>query len=263
MMKKLLLILGLVLAPIPASAQTIDALGAGSALVGTESIPMFQTANPALRTTPNAISTFTGGPSHPAYVANWWYVTPGAAITTNGAANIGLVTINCMPASYPLAVTIKGLGVGVSTGGAGNAQLAIYKDVSGRPGTLLSNTANIVTTATGTVTAALGANQLVGPGTVNGRNLWHCAMVDNATAVLIGILNTDAWLGQLVGSATASDVLASNASTARGVMCTTCAGGAVTYGTWPGNLGSGSTWTVLNANNTGFPVVLQIYQVVP
>jgi hypothetical protein len=37
---------------------TIDTLSAGSALTGTEQIPMFQTANPAVTTTPIAIGTF-------------------------------------------------------------------------------------------------------------------------------------------------------------------------------------------------------------
>jgi|HubBroStandDraft_2_1064218.scaffolds.fasta_scaffold00003_46 hypothetical protein len=44
----------------PALADsTINALSAGSALGGTEQIPMFQTANPAVTTTPSAMKTFT------------------------------------------------------------------------------------------------------------------------------------------------------------------------------------------------------------
>lgn len=45
----------------PLHAQTIDALSAGTALGGTEQIPMFQTANPAVTTTPSAIKTYANG----------------------------------------------------------------------------------------------------------------------------------------------------------------------------------------------------------
>jgi hypothetical protein len=41
-----------------AQGQTIDQLSAGSALAGTESIPMFQGSNPAVTTTPKAIATY-------------------------------------------------------------------------------------------------------------------------------------------------------------------------------------------------------------
>lgn len=46
-----------------ASAQTIDALTPGAALTGTEKIPMFQTANPSVTTTPAAIKTFVNAPA--------------------------------------------------------------------------------------------------------------------------------------------------------------------------------------------------------
>lgn len=42
---------------------TIDTLSAGSPLGGTEQIPMFQSSNPAVKTTPNAIQTFLTGTS--------------------------------------------------------------------------------------------------------------------------------------------------------------------------------------------------------
>ena len=41
-----------------AQGQTINQLGNGAPLVGTEKIPMYQSANPAVTTTPNAIKTF-------------------------------------------------------------------------------------------------------------------------------------------------------------------------------------------------------------
>jgi hypothetical protein len=58
-MKKLALWLILTLLGSSAWADgTIDSLSAGGAITGTEAIPMFQTANPAVKTTPNALDTY-------------------------------------------------------------------------------------------------------------------------------------------------------------------------------------------------------------
>ena len=58
-MRKIVIALGLMALGSPAFADgTIDTLTAGSALTGTEQIPMFQTANPAVKTTPSAIGTY-------------------------------------------------------------------------------------------------------------------------------------------------------------------------------------------------------------
>src|SRR6516162_2129287 len=51
-------ILGLFLTSPAWADSTIDLLGAGAALTGTEKLPMFQTANPAVTTTPSALKTF-------------------------------------------------------------------------------------------------------------------------------------------------------------------------------------------------------------
>jgi hypothetical protein len=51
-------ILGLFLTSPAWADGTINTLSAGAALTGTEQIPMFQTANPAVTTTPNALKTF-------------------------------------------------------------------------------------------------------------------------------------------------------------------------------------------------------------
>lgn len=53
-------LLSLALLGSSASAQTINNLGSGTALGGTEQIPMFQGSNPAVTTTANAIKTFAG-----------------------------------------------------------------------------------------------------------------------------------------------------------------------------------------------------------
>jgi hypothetical protein len=51
-------ILGLFLTSPALADGTINTLTAGAALTGTELLPMFQTANPAVTTTPNALKTF-------------------------------------------------------------------------------------------------------------------------------------------------------------------------------------------------------------
>ena len=51
-------ILGLFLTSPALADGTINTLSAGAALTGTELLPMFQTANPAVTTTPNALKTF-------------------------------------------------------------------------------------------------------------------------------------------------------------------------------------------------------------
>jgi hypothetical protein len=43
------------------SGETINQLSPGAALQGTEQIPMYQAANPAVTTTPAAVATYVGG----------------------------------------------------------------------------------------------------------------------------------------------------------------------------------------------------------
>lgn len=62
MMKRLFLLALLIALSHEALADvTINSLSAGSALAGTESLPMFQTANPAVKTTPSAIRVYISG----------------------------------------------------------------------------------------------------------------------------------------------------------------------------------------------------------
>ncbi len=83
-MKKLILVASLLAAASPAWADgTINTLSAGGALSGTELIPMFQTSNPAVTTTPNALKTFMA--------------IPAAA---NPTANIGTSAVNGSAATF-------------------------------------------------------------------------------------------------------------------------------------------------------------------
>lgn len=97
-MKKLLLALTL-LAPLPAFADsTIDALGSAAALAGTESVPIFQTANPALKTTTGAIGNagaLTGDVTKSA----------GSGATTLAAGSASNLNSGTLPAARMPALT--------------------------------------------------------------------------------------------------------------------------------------------------------------
>jgi hypothetical protein len=85
MMRLIGLVLAVLLWSAPAWADgTIDTLSAGATLTGTELLPMFQTANPAVTTTPNALKTFIGGGTVTSISAGCGSSTGGSAITTTG-----------------------------------------------------------------------------------------------------------------------------------------------------------------------------------
>ncbi len=94
-MKKLLAALVLLWGGPAFADGTINTLGAGGVLVGSEKIPMFQTANPAVTTTPSALSTFLASTSQ---------------VLTNK-------TVNCAnnTCTVRLASDITGFGANVAT----------------------------------------------------------------------------------------------------------------------------------------------------
>jgi hypothetical protein len=64
-------LVGLALVSSAARADlTIDALGAAASITGSESVPIFQTANPAVKTTPSAIKTYLDAATHTLSAAN-------------------------------------------------------------------------------------------------------------------------------------------------------------------------------------------------
>jgi hypothetical protein len=312
MKKIILLVLGLVCTPAYADS-TIDGLGAAAALAGTESVPIFQTANPAVKTTTGAIgnagaltgdvtksagssaTTLAAGSAaalnsgtlaaarmpaltgdcttsagavatvcldpHAGYIASSWYTSPTWTVYSTGNATGAANRIVCKYGYVPQKVTIGALGARVTTAGTSNYQLAIYANGSGRPAALLSSTGNITTGSTGLNTAALVANKQVGPGgTDNGRDVWWCMNVNDATTAFMAESASTNSQNAYVGSATASDLIPSNtASSLNGIHCAgaNCAGGSSTFNTWPATL-AGSTWTVMSAGTTGntWPVVV-------
>ncbi|WP_024517096.1 hypothetical protein [Bradyrhizobium sp. Tv2a-2] len=261
-MKKLLLIALLLLAPATAYAdQTINTLGAGSAVSNTDLFPAYQGANPA--TTPTAAQVKAYSNISPGYVASNWYVPINEAASSIGQG-VTSSTIYCKFGIINQKVTISALAIGINTAGSSNVQLAVYSSVNGKPGSLLSNTANIANNVTGAVSGALGANKQVGPGGANGdAALWFCANTNDSTMTPV-ISGFNALSGAAyVGSSTLSDILNGTGGTSiGGVSCSgaNCNGGSSTFNTWPASL-AGSTWTIINSNTTGNPVPIVGFKV--
>lgn len=198
--------------------------------------------------------------SHPGYIANNWYL-PGNQGTFTVAANSPQNQISCKYGYVPQKVTIGALGVRISNVGTTNIQLAIYANSNGRPGSLLSNTASIVNTSTGVVTANLGANRQVGPGGTNGdRNVWFCTNSNDNSATYVGEGQSSGFGDFSTGSPTASDLLVTNNGDGiYGISCSgtnACGGVTPTFGTWPSSL-AGTTWNVVTGGSGNQnPIVL-------
>lgn len=124
-MNKLITFLFAFLLTTPAWADsTINALSAGTALGGTEQIPMFQTANPAVTTTPNALKTFIGGGTVTSISSGCGSSTGGSAITTSGTIS-SVETVNLQTgANYAIVNGDCGKLVDLSNGSAQTPTIA-------------------------------------------------------------------------------------------------------------------------------------------
>ena len=134
-------ILGLFLTSPALADGTINTLSAGAALTGTELLPMFQTANPAVTTTPNALKTFVTATGVVTSVAAGCGTTASPSpITTTGTifaaevpnlragttytiANADCGTLNNFSNAAAIAVTLPQAGSG------GNFTNGWYNDV--------------------------------------------------------------------------------------------------------------------------------------
>jgi hypothetical protein len=167
-MKKLF-ILWLLFLPNLANAQTtINNLGAAGALAGTEAVPIFQTANPAVRTTTSAIgnaAALTGDITKSAgsgvttlatvnaNVGSFGSATQCTAFTTNAK---GLITAASAVTCTPAIASITGLGTGVATALAVNVGTAGSILVNG--GALGTPSSGVATNLTGTAAGLTAGN---------------------------------------------------------------------------------------------------------
>jgi|SRR6185312_4507806 len=184
-------------------------------------------------------STFT-----PGYIASNWYIPIGPLGIVSPSGNAGVNTIKCFYGNVPRKLTIGALGAKVTSGATGNVQLAIYSNVNGRPGVLLSSTSSISTASATAISGSLSANKQVGPGGAdNDDNVWWCSNIDNATAALVSTTIANfTGVASTLGSSALTNVT-SAAALISGISCSgaACNGGSSTFGTWPTL--TGSTWT--------------------
>ncbi len=122
------------LATAPAFADsTINNLSAGTALAGTEQIPMYQGANPAVTTTPNALLAFvnsyaTKSASYTLALPNQWQtqiLSTGGVITIPTNASVAFqinASIPCLitdtnpwTVTGAVGVTVNGVSAGSAT----------------------------------------------------------------------------------------------------------------------------------------------------
>jgi hypothetical protein len=189
-MKKLLASLFALLLASPAWADSlINALSAGAALGGTEQIPMFQTSNPAVTTTPNAVKTFFTGATNTWSAVNTFsasngIVYSGAAVGTQVAC-LGLDASNNVVKNAAACGSGGGTPAGPSSavqfnnGGAFGGDASFEFVVPGQ-----------ATLALGTITTNLKALTITGT--------WNAVGVTFDAPLLMNVTNTASAAGSIL-----------------------------------------------------------------
>lgn len=196
------------------------------------------TLDPTLAFSGTTLAVASAG--HPGFVSGNWYIpTPYATVSTGAA--IPANNIKLLPFTVTKPITVSALAARLTTASSGgNFQLAIYANnpTTGRPtGTALCSTASISTTTTGALSAAVGANTLLNPGTY-----WMAINQDNAVAIYETLAGTVVLMGALIGSATLANVTSSGTAAAFGLSVSQ------TFGTWPDLTSASFTEQTTQAN---------------
>ena len=125
-----------------AQGQTINQLGAGTALVGTEKIPMYQSANPAVTTTPSALAV---------YINSLYGIGVATALGNNAGAAGGFATYNSLgtAAFVNVPLSLASGGLGGSQAAATANQVPVYPGTGG---------AAVPTTITPAIIGSLGTD---------------------------------------------------------------------------------------------------------
>lgn len=162
-------------------------------------------------------------------IAGNWY--PPFLVSTVAGSALPVNVARFMPIQPRQLMTLNALGLRVGTAGTG-IDLAVYANdpATMRPtGSQLSSTGNIVATATGPVSGALGANVQVFPD----QAYWLGINNNNAALACTGCVGSFLGTAFLVGSATLGSIISTSALT--------CITTPLAYGTW-GNL-TAAAWT--------------------
>jgi hypothetical protein len=174
----------------------------------------------------------------PAISGNW-YLPPFVGLNA-GAAMTGSRMICQERLNVLTGLTVKALGVRITTGGSTNIALAIYANSAGRPnGAPLGFTTSIVDTTPGAVSGTVTNFSLpFGP-------YWACEVANDSSVILLAN-SFSTQTPAFVGSATQS-----NLNTASGLSVFQ----AITFPTFPTVTSSG--WTELAGETTGGAVMFQ------
>ncbi len=208
----------------PAIGGTTPAAGAFSSLTDTA---LAGTANCVQETSGVLASAGAacGVSPYPSAVSGNWYAPLGVV----AQAGVALGTANeqvCAPLIFYWPVTIKGLGIRVTTAGSTTLALAIYANTAGAPGSvLLSATTGAADTSAAIVsfTSLTPSTYSFAPGTY-----WGCVQAGDAAVAVQSISNTTPWTSALIGNASASNVDSGATAFTYALKLT-----GVSVGTWP------------------------------
>lgn len=163
----------------------------------------------------------------------------------NSPSAPGANSIRAYPALIRREITLTGLGVRVTTLGAGNVQLALYAcdDASLAPtGAPLYSSSSQSTGSTGAVSVT-GLSVAIDPGIY-----WFMTNSDNGTVVFTSRSTALSDTGELIGATAVTGVIGNNAPL-------TGFSKSHTFGTWPTLTGSLSTDSFSEVNGTNIPLV--------
>ena len=184
---------------------------------------------------------------HPGYIVSNWALPFGYTSTTTGSA-LAVNAIRCYPGFIKQRISINTLATRVVANAAGNVQLAVYRNnpSTGRPtGTALASTASMSTAAAGIVQSAAATQFEIGL-------YWFCANTDTAALTFTSqVAGTFGLMGQIIGSATAGNVLGSGSGSLLGISVTQ------TFGTWPDMTSATFSELVGNAAFAGVQFLVQ------
>jgi hypothetical protein len=193
-------------------------------------------------------------------ISNKWYASlPSVNMGFGGSGQAN--TIACRLGLVPRLTTIKALAFYNNVVGTTNVQMAMYVNdaTTGRPSTLIVNTASVSNTTTGGHSGAVTTKQ-VGPGGADGgREIWFCSNMNDTAANYTTVANTNSQ--QTIGTTGIAEAIGGN-NQASGIYCqgaSACGGSTPTFGTWPASL-AGTTWSEEAPASTGMFSPLLAYQ---
>lgn len=211
----------------------VSALSADASVGGSEKILAIDGSTEKTMT-PTILRNYVNQLRVPAYVSgNWYSAWPGFSSGTSGALAVN--TTYATPFVLWQDVTLSQLG-GRTVAAGTNIQFGIYANNNStmRPtGSCLAKTASISATSNTNVAAAISGGNVAFTAGI----YWYCVAVDNAATTVLGTTQVVPYIGMVVGSSTATDVINSS-QPAIGLSASD------TFGNW--TAGGSLTWAILS-----------------